>query len=239
MKPLSKRAKLDIALVPQAINNSNVTGKYYNMFFHRKVMAVLLSGAMAATKTAKVEFLQAKDAAGTGSKALTGAEATITANASVTVATLTLATVTAGSAVTINGLTFTAHASTTTPANREFSVAGDDTADAAALTGLINDATYGVPGVKATANAGAITLTATEPGERSVTITNAAATITPATVQAMAYIEVDASDLDTANNYGYIAAKATTTDNTVVGVTLVRGDSRFEPEQVAGAGTVL
>jgi len=66
-----------------------------------------------------------------------------------------------GTTVTINGIVFTAHADTTTPANREFSIAGDDTADAAALNGLINDATYGVTAVKGTVSGNEIALTIT------------------------------------------------------------------------------
>lgn len=72
--------------------------------------------------------------------------------------TLTLSTVLAGETIVINGVTFTAHASTTTAADREFDISGNDTADAAELATLINDATYGVTGVTATAASGVITL---------------------------------------------------------------------------------
>lgn len=63
---------------------------------------------------------------------------------------LTLSGVTAGQTVTVNGLTFTAHGTTTTAANREFSIAGTDTQDAGELVTCLNDATYGVPGCVAT-----------------------------------------------------------------------------------------
>ena len=66
---------------------------------------------------------------------------------------LTLSGVTAGQTVTINGLTFTAHGTTTTAANREFSIAGTDTQDAGELVTCLNDATYGVPGVTSTLGA--------------------------------------------------------------------------------------
>lgn len=46
--------------------------------------------------------------------------------------------------VTVNGLTFTAHTSTTTAANREFSIAGTDAQDAAELVTVLNDSTYGI-----------------------------------------------------------------------------------------------
>jgi hypothetical protein len=67
------------------------------------------------------------DATGAGVQLITGASATITANQAVTELTITLAHVLAGEAVTINGLTFTAHSTTTTPANREFDISGADT----------------------------------------------------------------------------------------------------------------
>lgn len=240
MKPLYKRTKKDVALVPQTINNTNVTGKYFDMSGHRKALFTALIGAIAATKTVKLEVLQATDAAGTGAKGIPSdagqtATATVTANTKVTEMTITLANVAAADIVKINGLTFTAHANTTTASSRQFKIDGDDTADAAALTGLINDATYGVPGVTATSALGVITLKSTMPGETVITVSDQAATITPATTQALAYVEVDVSSLDITNGYQYLAPKVTSTANGIVGVELSRGDSRFEPVQNVGA----
>jgi hypothetical protein len=65
---------------------------------------------------------------------------------------LTLASVVAGETIVINGLTFTAHATTTTTANREFSISGTDVADAGELTTVLNDATDGLLTVTATDN---------------------------------------------------------------------------------------
>lgn len=236
---ISKRHKVDVGLISQSLNNTNATGRFYPMGMWRRALAVLLGGAMAATKTTKVELVQATDAAGTGVKAVAGAEATITANTNVTAATLTLATVLADQTVTINGVVFTAHADTTTAANREFSIAGDDTADAAALAGLINNAAYGVPGVTATAAAAVITLTATDPGETLITATASAATVTVATTQAVAYVEMDTAALDVDNGFEYVAVKVTTTANTVVGVNLLRGEGRYSPDQKVGASATV
>jgi len=58
--------------------------------------------------------------------------------------TLTLSSVTAGQTVIVGGQTFTAHASTTTAANREFSIAGTNTQDATELHTVLTDATYGI-----------------------------------------------------------------------------------------------
>lgn len=241
MKTLAKRVKLDIGLLAQALNNTNVTGKYFRMDMDRKALFVLNGGAMAATKTTIIELLQAKDTAGTDAKGIPStagqtATATVTANTAVTEATLTLATVLATEAVTINGLTFTAHANTTTKASRQFKIDGDDTADAAALAACINDSVYGVPGITAVPAVAVITLKSTVPGETLITITDAAAnTITAATTREQAYVEVDVGSLDLANGFEYVAAKVTTTANTVVAVELIRGDSRFEPVQKMGA----
>lgn len=80
-----------------------------------------------------------------------------------TTLTLTLVAVLADDTVTINGLVFTAHATTTTPALRQFDISGVDADDADELALCINDATYGVPGVSAVALAGVITLTVDTP----------------------------------------------------------------------------
>lgn len=235
MKNLNKKAKFDIALKPQALNNTNATGRYFGMQMFRKIIFLLIGAAMAATKTTKIELLQAKDAAGTGAKAITGAEATITANTAVTEATLTLASVLNTQKVTINGLVFTGHTDTTTLSKREFSIATDDTSAAAELVKCINDATYGVPGITATSALGVVTLKATNPGDVTITIADPAATITPATTEAQAYVEVDVGSLDLAGGFEYIAAKVTTTANSVVAVEVMRGDDRFESVQQVGA----
>lgn len=233
--------KIDVGLVSQALNNTNATGKYHSLKDYRSALAILSGGAMAATKTTKIELLQAKDAAATGAKAITGAEATITANALVTEATVTLATFLADGTITINGLVFTAHADTTTPANREFSIAGTDTQDAAELVTCINDATYGVPGVTASNNAGVVTLIATDPGEKVITVSSSPddGTCVKATTKAQAFVEVLSTLLDKKNDFTHVAVKVTTTANSNVAVVLQRGRIRFTPEQKVGANKVL
>ena len=234
-------AKIDVGLISQALNNTNATGKYHSLKDYRSALAILSGGAMAATKTTKVEFLQAKDAAATGAKAITGAEATITANALVTELTITLATFLVDGTITINDLVFTAHATVTTPANREFSISGNDTADGDELVTCINDATYGVPGVMASNNAGAVTLIATDPGEKVITVTSSPddGTVVKATTKAQAFVEILSTSLDKKLDFTHIAAKVTTTANSNVAVVLQRGRYRFTPEQKVGASKAL
>lgn len=237
MNRLYEEPKLDIGLVGIVLSNTNATGPYYSMKPYRSALAILNGGAMAATKTSKIELLQAKDASGGSSQAITGAEATITANTLVTELTIALATVTAGQTVTIGGLVFTAHATTTTVANREFSIAGTDTADAGELATCINDATYGVPGVTATNNAGTLTLASTKPGEALITASTAAGTMTIATTKAQAYVELEGLDLDA--GFNHIAIKVTTTAVSNVSALLLRGDPRYGVTQKVGASAAI
>lgn len=96
---------------------------------------------------------------------------------------LDLASVVAGQTITINGIAFTAHATTTTVASRQFSVSGSNTADATELTTCINDATYGLMAssvnITATSSGARVTLTA-YPGT-DITATPSASTITVST----------------------------------------------------------
>lgn len=229
---ISKRHKVDVGLVAQALNNSNATGKYHKMTVWRRGLAILSGGAMAAGTTTKIELLQAKDANATGAKAITGAEATVTANTKVTAAQVVVGVAANGATVTVNDLVFTKAAATTT-ANREF-------ADAAGLATCINDATYGVSGVTATNNAGTVSLVASDPGETTITLTSSdAATLTCSTTQAQAYVEVDVARLDINNGFEYVAAKVTTTANTVVSVAFLRGEGRFSPDQAVAASALV
>ena len=225
--------KIDIGLVSQALNDTNAIGKYHHLKDYRSVLAVLSGGAMAKTKTTKLEVYQAKDAAGTSAKLVTGAAGTITANTLVTELTITLATVLNAETITINDLVFTAHTDTTAAASRQFSIAGTDTQDAAELVTCINDPTYGVPGVTAS-NAGAvITLVSTDPGATLITAASTDATFTVATTKAQAYVEVESLTLEA--DFTHVACKVTTTANSNVAAVLLRGDARKGITQKVGA----
>ena len=226
--------KVDIGLLPTAALNGNATGSYYDLADYRKGIAILQVGAIAATFTSKIEVFQATDAAGSGGKLLTGATATITANAYATSATLTLATVLNTHTVIINGLTFLAHTDTTVLASRQFAIDGDDTADAVELASCINDPTYGVPGVTATPAVAVITLTSTVPGATVITAAQGVgATITVATTRAQAYVEFDALTLE--SGFTHVACKVTTTSAQAVSAILLRGGQRKEISQKVGA----
>jgi hypothetical protein len=73
-------------------------------------------------------------------------------------ATITFATCVANNTVVINGLTFKGKASTAVAKDRRFSIDTGNTETAVSLAACINDATYGVPGVTATAALAVVTL---------------------------------------------------------------------------------
>lgn len=94
--------------------------------------------------------------------------------------TLTLASVLNGQTVTINGVVYTAH--TNTQANDQFSIAGDDTADAAALALAINNSTTaGSAEIVATSSGAVVTVKARRGGIAgnliTVAVSNATVTI--------------------------------------------------------------
>ena len=233
-KLLSEINKVDIAIVPASINNVS-TGPYYNLGLRNKALFVWETGAMAAGVTSVAQVMQAQDAAGTGAKPVTNNAATITANTKVAAATLTVDTVVATNKVTVNGLVFEAAANADL-AKRKFAVGAADADCATSLAAAINHATAGVPGVTASANAAVVTLTVDEPGEMTITITDATAVrIVPATLRAIGYVECDTAFLD--EGFNYVALKVTNSAAALTGAVLVRGENRYSPltNQVAAA----
>lgn len=237
MQDFNETYKIDVGLVAQTLNNSNATGAYHAMKDYHGGIAMCSSGAQAATKTTKLEVFEAKDSAGTDAQLMPSATSTVTANANVTKATVAFATVLAAQTVTINGLVFTAHATVTTAADREFSISGNDSADGDELVTLINDATYGVPGVTAVNASGTLTLTVDDPGSKTLTLSASDSTFTLATVEAQQFVEFKNFDLSA--GFTHVATKVTTTGNTPVGTLLLRGTKREAVTQHVGASASL
>lgn len=229
MKALREQTKFDIA-VPPASLNGNTTGKYFPLKYYGRAIALLEVGAMAATKTAKLEFLQAKDASGTGAKGIpTTAEqeatATITANEGVQIATADISSIANTDVVTVNGVDFTKAASEDTDAN-EFD-------DGDSLAAQINS---DVPGVTASFATNTLTVVADDGYTVTLEKTENSGTITLATVAAQAYVEVSAARLDVNNDFGHLAVKLTTDAAIVCGAVLLRGaPPRYNPRPDAAA----
>jgi hypothetical protein len=236
-KLLSEAVKVDIGLTSQSLNSAG-TGPYYSMKNYGKALFVVELGAMAAGATSALQVMQARDAGGAGAKAVTNNLATIDANIHVAAATLTVAAVQVGDKVTVNGLTFTGAAAADLP-NRVFLAnPADNAATATSLAAAINHAIAGVPGVTADANAAVVTLTATEPGEADITINAVDATITPATLRAIGFVECDASFLDNRNGFTHVALQVTNSAAIQTGAVLLRGQGRFNPFHHVAAAKV-
>lgn len=233
MNKIFEEKKLDVGMVAQVIDNSNVTGKYHNMAGYRSLMAVMNIGAMAKTKTAVMQLYQAKNAEAGSAKVITVGVCELTANVLCTHLQVTLATVLNGETITINGLLFTAHTDTTVVADRQFSIATSDTAAATELCVCINDLTYGVPGVLAESTLGVVQLTSESPGETLITAVSSDATFTVVTVEAQSYVEIDPLILDA--GFTHVAIKITSTATGSVSATLIRGKYVEEIVQAMGA----
>jgi len=236
MKRIFEEVKEDIGLIPQSLGSTNATGRWYPMKNYRRVLAHLVCGAIASGGTAVIELDQATDAAGTSAKVITNATATITSNTKCSSVTVALTSTGAGDTVTVsNGITsvtFTQGSSVV--ASRTF-------ADAAGLAACINSTGYGVLGLKATVSTTNVIITSSDPGEYTVTVssTNVGGTITQASQDASAYVEVEASQLDQNNGFVYVAAKVTTTATVLCGVSLQRGTPRNLVAQQVGASAVV
>lgn len=219
-RKISELEKIDSALKPQALNNSNVTSRYFQMTGFGKVLAFLFVAAMAATTTAILEILQAKDASGTDAKSLK--TVTLTANTKVIAATIALASVANTDVVTVNGVSFTKAAATDT-ATKAF-------ADAAGLVLCIN---AWCQGVIASASSTTVTVQSVN-GEADVTVakTEVAGTITLATTEGQAVLEAQVQDFDLDDGFTYFAIKITTTANSVVQAGLIRKTGHFLPSQI-------
>jgi hypothetical protein len=81
---LYRQLKANMALLPQTIATTTVTGIYLPAAMVRRMLFTLIAGAMASGNTITLALYQATDASGTSAKAITGATCTITASAAKT-----------------------------------------------------------------------------------------------------------------------------------------------------------
>ena len=236
MNLLSEKLKIDTALTSANLNGAG-TGEYFPLAKYGRALFMVEIGAMAAAATSGLQVMQATDAAAGGpAKVVTNNAATITANSHVAAALLTSGVIhVAGDTYVVNGLTFTA-AAADVPTTRTYAIGANATDSTANLAAKINHATLGVPGVLASANVGALTLTATEPGEVDITLSAGAGAVgVPSTLRAVGYVECDASFLDIANGFDHVAIRVTNSAAMLTGAVLVRGDARYSPVQYVAA----
>jgi hypothetical protein len=241
---LLDQVKVDCAVAPQSLaSTASTIAMYYPMKNWQRALAVGNHGPIATTGTVNMEVYQAKDMIGTTSTLIAGATTTTlgTTTKRGAIVSVTLATFLAAGTITITpyidgtaqtSYVFTAHATTTTLATRNFSIVGTDTADALELLTCINDATYGVPGCFAIQAAGVVTLYPTDDKTTfhiaSVVDDGTSLKIVP---QGTLLIEVDRSAITWASGFTHIGVKMTTAAGTILcGATLVR-IGRWSPTQ--------
>jgi len=220
MEKIIERVKIDTGLLPQSIASTNVTGFYLHLSKFRMIAFVLMTAAIAATKSAVIQLMQAKDEAGTDAKVITGATVTISPYVNAVSASIDLTSVANTDIVTVNGTDFTKAAAASGTA---FSTPAEL---AAAINANVDD-------VYATVAGNVVTVRSAD-GAADVTLskTEVAGTITLATVSGMGMVEVEPEDLDIENGFEYVAAKVTTDATIVCAVQAIRGNGRYTPDQI-------
>jgi len=241
---ISQRYKLDLGLVSTALNSGVATGPYFPVAGYRKFCAICTDGASILNKVTKLEWLQAKNAAGgdakpvkqsnistsTESKAESTAAATVITKA--TEITISPTSMNNADTITINGVVYTAHTDTTDKTERQFSIAGSNTEDATALYGLLIDADYGITdlGIAVTDNTSGV-LTLRAEGDRcTLTVETSNASRCPiAITKQLLYSEIDIEDLDISGGFMWVAPKVTKAGDGYVSVVVVREEGNYNP----------
>jgi len=235
-KGIAGTVKVANAMLPLSLNGASTTHKFFPVnAYHRVLFHVFGSAASIANAvTMTCQTMQATSAAGAVAKVVTNNAATATVPAGIVAANVTLLNAAATHAITINGLTFTGAAATDVT-KREFIASGNDAADCTALIACINDATYGVPGVTAAEGAlDSIDLTVSEPGETTITITDANAAFTVIATAMEALVEVDLGALDIAGGFDHVGLRVTNSAAITTCTTAIF-DSRYAPLQKVAA----
>jgi hypothetical protein len=236
MRNIGGKVKVNNAMLPISVNGASTTHKFFPLSNARRILFHVsgVAASIADAVTLIAQTMQATDAAGTGAKVVTNNACTATVPAKVIAANITLLNAAATNAITINGLTFTGAAATDVT-KREFKADGNDAADCTALISCINDATYGVPGVTAAEGAAdSVDLTVSEPGETTITITDANAVFTPIATALEALVEVNASMLDIAGGFDHVGCRVTTSA-AITCSTVAIIDPRYSPDQQVAA----
>lgn len=241
MHDIAESTKFDTALQAQT-GQTALTGEWFSMEKYAKALFLLTIQGQLTGASLDFKVYEAKDATGTDESQLGATismaqgiklgSALITDGGSTAGATLIIQPYTFVNGVETAGtaLTFTA-ATSETIASREWDQSGTTTEEATSLAACINDATYGVPGVLATASTNTVTLTMTEPGEGTFTITESAPTelvVTDLVQQAL--FEVAVQDMDRDNDFTHVGARVSGVDTTTeFSCLLVRAIAGYQP----------
>ena len=258
MRRLSDSVKIGIAIPPTQISSSGSTSPYFDMGRYSRIMFVwnvAPADAAASLSTSIGLLYQATDHKGTGAVAIAGSTATLTYYTKASEFTLTPAILTAGTTVSITGydlngdavtaLTFTAAdggTAGTTASARTFSyndtAAGTGIASNACTTlaAILNNASYGVPGLYATASSTNVTCRAVDPGLTVFSITSSdTADLTLAVTKALAISEINASSLTISSSFTHVALNVINAVSAWTSAIAIReGRREIMPVQMAG-----
>jgi len=242
---ISEHTKTDVAIAPQSLASAATTSDWFSMDGFHDAAFHFSASSMASSKTVKVQLSEARSSTGLGAQVITASTAAIVASIGVAESRVEFTSkVVDGHNITINTLTFTGTTTslTNTLASRTFSVrlAGTTRSAYAAtqFTSLINNPTFGVPGVTATAGTtGNLILTATTAGSIAITAASTAGstgiTVWASRSQAIAETSVNKMTMNT--GYKYLKAVLTTDATIVAGMTLIRSRAAKEPVTLAVA----
>ena len=196
---ISEAYRVSMTIVPQTIDNTNLTGQYVPMAGIRRLIAVMSCGAAAVTKTNKLELWQAKTAAGGSAKIITVATATGTANTKAKKVTIDVENTTNDDTLVVNSTTYTKVAS---------GASGNEYVNAAGLKALL-DARDGLTAADATH---VVTVTADDPGFVTAAVGSVdEGTTTIVTLESVIVVEIYDGQVDFANDFIFVAPKITTT----------------------------
>ena len=237
MHMIREGVKFDCAVKP-IDDGTSITGEWFRLDTFAKAKFTGVVKGQTNGQSCTMGVWQATSAAGGGTPALLGAVVTFTQGSKVTLAQVVMNSPDVGDTVILtpyyfNGegtltagdaLTFTAAAAQSLP-NRQFDQSGNTTQQATSLAACINDATYGVPGLLASASTATVTISCTEPGggDRQVTCekdgtgafditeVDVAKTVVTDLIQ-MADIEVYVQDLNRDDGYTHVGARFASVD---------------------------
>jgi len=264
MRRLSDSVKVDIAIEPKGVTSSGTTSPYFKLDNYSRALFVWSvtpeNASTSVTLTSTGTLYQAKDAsAATSAAAITSGTAIVSAATKAVYATITpltsVATATLSiTAYDINGDAKTALAFYTSTAgtavstaDRQFAI-GDTASGTAAistaatnLAALLNNTTYGVPGLYASASSTAVTVRAIEPGENVFTITSSNTTTLSVTIgQAMGMLEINASALTLSSDFTHVAINVVNDVSAITSAFILRAGRRaVAPVQRVGALTTV
>jgi len=243
---LNEKYDIRTAIYPRSVSSAGTTSIYFNLAKHGTATFIWDIAPTGLTMTSTGLVYQATDEAGTSGASITATSTVVYATSNLTEATITPS-ISAGetnATVTINGLTFTAQTAgvTSTTSSRQFT---GNTANVSTtitnLAAIVNDDTYGVPGVRALAGSATLTLYLDEDpvkylesGYYGMAITSSNTTdLTIGAAHMQGMIEVKDSQLTLSSDFTHVALNVINTSANYTSAVIIRGESRYAaPQQI-------